>query len=75
MIRILYSTTYEAPHLMGMFGAYYIFNILLYILQVMHVIWFYMILRMAYKAILAGGIEKDDRSESDESEVDHQHKN
>lgn len=31
----------------------------------MHVVWFYMILRVAYRAILKGKIEKDDRSESD----------
>ncbi len=65
MIRILYSTTYEAPELMGPFPAYYLFNVLLYILQVMHLIWFYMIVRIAYKAITVGTVDKDDRSESD----------
>jgi hypothetical protein len=50
---------------MGPFPAYYLFNILLYVLQVMHLIWFYMIVRIAYKAITVGTVDKDDRSESD----------
>ena len=50
---------------MGPFPAYYLFNILLYVLQVMHIIWFYMIVRIAYKAITVGTVDKDDRSESD----------
>ena len=50
---------------MGPFPAYYLFNVLLYILQVMHLIWFYMIVRIAYKAITVGTVDKDDRSESD----------
>ncbi len=31
----------------------------------MHLIWFYMIVRIAYKAITIGTVDKDDRSESD----------
>jgi hypothetical protein len=50
---------------MGMFPAYYLFNALLYSLQIMHVIWFYMILRVAFKSAITGKVDKDDRSESD----------
>ena len=50
---------------MGMFPAYYLFNILLYILQVMHVIWFYMILRIIRRSFTTAQIERDDRSESE----------
>ena len=31
----------------------------------MHVIWFYMILRVAFKSAVTGKVDKDDRSESD----------
>lgn len=41
----------------------------------MHVIWFYMILRVAYKAILKGKVEKDDRSESNEDSSDENNNN
>ena len=48
-----------------MFPSYYLFNIMLYSLQVMHVIWFYMIVRVALKSAATGKVDKDDRSESD----------
>ncbi len=61
------------------FPAYYYFNALLYCLQVMHFIWFYMILRVAYKSVFKG-IREDDRSECsssdekmDEISKDHKH--
>ena len=38
---------------------------MLYSLQVMHVIWFYMIVRVALKSAATGKVDKDDRSESD----------
>lgn len=57
---------------MGLFPAYYIFNGLLYVLQVMHVIWFYMILRVASRALKSGQVEKDDRSEESSDELEDQ---
>ena len=71
----MYTTTIEAPEIVGPFSAWLAFNILLYCLQVMHVIWFYMILRVAYKAILKGKVEKDDRSESNEDSSDENNNN
>lgn len=74
-LLILNSTTFEAREHFVAFPAYWYFNILLYILQVMHVIWFYMILRVAYKAIF-NGVTADDRSESSDEDPcqEHQHK-
>jgi len=68
--RVIYSTYIEGPLIANdyHFPAYYIFNILLCMLQVMHVIWFYYICRMAYSGLVKGNIDKDDRSESDFSE-------
>ena len=53
---ILYSTTIEAPQIVEMFPAYYIFNGLLSILLVLHVIWTYFILKIVYKAMYSGKV-------------------
>ena len=50
------------------FGAYTVFVVLLLLLQVLHVIWYYMILRIAYEALAFGGVQKDVRSDPDVSE-------
>merc|ERR1712223_71553 len=66
---ILYSTTIEAPQIVEMFPAYYIFNALLAILFMLHVIWTYFILKIVYKAMYTGKTEKDTRSDSDDEET------
>jgi len=66
---ILYSTTIEAPQIVEMFPAYYIFNGLLAILLVLHVIWTYFILKIIYKAMYSGKTEQDTRSDSDDEET------
>ena len=53
---ILYSTTIEAPQIVEMFPAYYIFNGLLAVLLVLHVIWTYFILKIIYKAMYSGKV-------------------
>jgi hypothetical protein len=59
----------EAPAIIGGFPAYYLFNSLLYILQILHILWFYVILKVAYNSFTGKSV-KDDRSESDLSEED-----
>jgi len=66
---ILYSTTIEAPQIVEMFPAYYIFNGLLSILLVLHVIWTYFILKIVYKFMYSGKTEKDTRSDSSDETV------
>lgn len=63
--RILRSTLFEATTITGMAPIYYAYNGLLCILQVLHVIWFYMIVRMAYFYVITGKVEKDGRSDTD----------
>ena len=46
-----YSSTVEAPQIVEMFPAYYIFNGLFSILLVLHVIWTYFIYKVAYKSL------------------------
>jgi len=68
---ILFSATIEAPQMVEMFPAYYIFNCLLSVLLVLHVIWTYFILKIAFHAVLAKKDEelRDSRSDSEEDTV------
>jgi len=67
-IYILNSTLIEAPKIIPMFPAYYIFNGMLTILLGLHIFWTYFICKVAYKALASGKIQ-DTRSSS-ESAVD-----
>lgn len=68
---ILYSSIMEAPQIVQMFPAYYIFNALLSVLLVLHVIWTYFILKLPYNALLTTEKKKDTRSDSsDETNSD-----
>ncbi|XP_049879535.1 ceramide synthase 5-like isoform X2 [Pectinophora gossypiella] len=70
---IIWSTSIRAPMLLPMFPAYYIFNSLLCLLLVLHLVWTWLILQVAYKAIAAGQMEGDIRSSSsDVSDSSHQ---
>ncbi|XP_023706928.1 ceramide synthase 6 isoform X1 [Cryptotermes secundus] len=61
---IIYSTAIEAPNYVEMFPAYYVFNSLLLLLLVLHLFWTYVILKIAYKSMVAGQMEGDIRSSS-----------
>lgn len=65
---IVYSTAIEAPTILPMFPAYYIFNSLLIALLLLHIYWTYLILRIIATTISKGNVE-DNRSSSDPSEV------
>uniref|UniRef100_U5EU05 Putative schlank n=1 Tax=Corethrella appendiculata TaxID=1370023 RepID=U5EU05_9DIPT len=62
--RIIYSTSIEAPKIVPMFPAYYIFNGLLILLLVLHIGWTYLIIQIAIKALKSGQMEGDIRSSS-----------
>ena len=64
---ILNSTLFEAPTIVPMFPAYYIFNGLLCTLLVLHVYWTYLILRIIATTLTKGNVE-DNRSSSDPSD-------
>ncbi|XP_031637328.1 ceramide synthase 6 [Contarinia nasturtii] len=64
--RIIYSSTVEAPRILPMFPAYYIFNSLLILLLCLHVAWTYMILKIAHNSLKSGKMEGDCRSSSSE---------
>lgn len=72
---IIWSTSIRAPMLQPMFPAYYIFNSLLILLLVLHIVWTWLILQVAYKAINAGQMEGDIRSSSSEVSDSSHHSN
>jgi len=63
---ILRSTCFDAKLIVPMFPAYYIFNSLLLLLLVLHIIWTYFILKVCYRAIQSGKTGTDARSSSSE---------
>ncbi|KAI5101101.1 ceramide synthase 4 [Silurus meridionalis] len=69
--RILYSTFVESLDFFKPFPGYYFFNGLLLVLQGLHIFWAYLILRMLYKFIFLGKVERDERSD-DESDVEEE---
>ncbi|XP_054981040.1 ceramide synthase 4 isoform X1 [Sorex araneus] len=66
--QILYTTYFESIMGRGPFFGYYFFNGLLMMLQVLHVFWFYLILRMLYSFTCKGQMEKDVRSDVEETD-------
>ncbi|XP_032739712.1 ceramide synthase 4 [Lontra canadensis] len=66
--QILYTTYYESIAKGGPFFGYYFFNVLLLMLQLLHVFWSCLILRMIYSFMKKGRMEKDVRSDVEESD-------
>ncbi|XP_045706539.1 ceramide synthase 4 isoform X4 [Phyllostomus hastatus] len=66
--QILYTTYYESIANSGPFFGYYFFNSLLVMLQLLHVFWSCLILRMIRNFTKKGQLEKDIRSDMEESD-------
>eukprot|EP00092_Neocalanus_flemingeri_P033830 GFUD01036788.1.p1 GENE.GFUD01036788.1~~GFUD01036788.1.p1 ORF type:complete len:363 (-),score=88.20 GFUD01036788.1:37-1125(-) len=66
---ILYSTLHDAGRDIEMFPAYYIFNTLLFILQLLNLVWTYFIFKIVHKALTKGEV-KDSRSDSEGTSED-----
>lgn len=64
--RVIYSTSVEATQILTMFPVYYIFNSMLLMLLMLHVLWTYMIFKVAYNSLKSGKAENDCRSSSSE---------
>ncbi|KAK0155100.1 Ceramide synthase 5 [Merluccius polli] len=70
---IVHSVLIESWEIIGPYQSWWLLNGLLLVLQVLHVIWFYLIARIAIKALFKGKVAKDDRSDiesSSEEEAD-----
>ena len=57
--RVFYSAYFESWEIVGPFTSHTLFNGLMLILQVLHIIWFYMICRMVYAYIVTGQVMID----------------
>ncbi|XP_025094502.1 ceramide synthase 2-like [Pomacea canaliculata] len=66
---VLNTSAVEIHDYVTTFPAYWFFNGLLFVLQILHLLWTYLILRIAFQKFQHGSLQKDERSES-ESETD-----
>ncbi|XP_068918932.1 ceramide synthase 4-like [Petaurus breviceps papuanus] len=64
--KVLYNTYYLSPSYLHFFFGFYFFNGLLMVLQVLHVFWFSLILRMLIKFFSTRGVQSDVRSDTEE---------
>ncbi|XP_070793918.1 ceramide synthase 5 isoform X3 [Pituophis catenifer annectens] len=69
-IWILNTTMFESWELIGPYPSWWLFNSLLLTIQVLHIIWSYFIIRIAYKAMARGKVSKDERSDVESSSED-----
>ncbi|XP_032381650.1 ceramide synthase 2 [Etheostoma spectabile] len=67
--RVIHTTLVVSVEFFQPFFGYYFFNALLLVLQALHIFWANLILRMVYKFVFLGKVERDERSD-EESEVD-----
>ncbi|KAG7488054.1 hypothetical protein MATL_G00029190 [Megalops atlanticus] len=67
--KIIHTTLVLTLEVFEPFCGYYIFNAFLLVLQALHIFWAWLILRMVYKFVFLGKVERDERSD-EESEVD-----
>ncbi|XP_074933771.1 ceramide synthase 4-like [Phalacrocorax aristotelis] len=70
--RVLYNTYYYSMEIFQPFFGYYFMNALLITLQLLHVFWSCLIIHIVYKFILQGTMEKDMRSDTEESDKDEE---
>lgn len=63
--RVIYYTSYKALTVIKFFPAYYIFNGLLMLLQILHFAWTWLIIRIVFYALQNNGM-RDLRSDSEE---------
>ncbi|XP_064613770.1 ceramide synthase 5-like [Liolophura sinensis] len=63
---IIHSTLFTAIKVVGFCNIYYLYNTFLILLQILHVVWFIFIAKVAYQALFKGQITKDARSETEE---------
>uniref|UniRef100_A0AAY4EDW7 Uncharacterized protein n=1 Tax=Denticeps clupeoides TaxID=299321 RepID=A0AAY4EDW7_9TELE len=67
--KIIHTTLVLSMERFQPFVGYYFFNALLLVLQMLHMFWAWLILRMVYKFLFLGKLDKDERSD-EESEVE-----
>ncbi|XP_053149960.1 ceramide synthase 5 isoform X2 [Hemicordylus capensis] len=66
-IWILNTTLFESWEIIGPYPSWWFFNGFLLVLQLLHVVWSYFIICVAYKALARGKVLKDERSDVESS--------
>uniref|UniRef100_A0A8C9V798 Ceramide synthase 6 n=1 Tax=Scleropages formosus TaxID=113540 RepID=A0A8C9V798_SCLFO len=66
-IWILNTTLFESWEIVGPYPSWWVFNVLLLLLLVLHSFWSYLIVKIACRAISRGKVSKDDRSDIESS--------
>ncbi|XP_073327102.1 ceramide synthase 5-like [Pagrus major] len=72
---IVYTVLIDSWEIIGPYRAWWLLNGLLLVLQTLHIIWFYLIARIAIKAIFKGKVSKDDRSDIESSSDEEMNSN
>ncbi|CAG7732468.1 unnamed protein product, partial [Allacma fusca] len=67
-LHILRSTLFELSSELGTWPAYYLFNVLLCSLFIMHIVWTYYLMKIAMKAFSTKERIKDSRSSSEDDD-------
>uniref|UniRef100_A0A673GVH6 Ceramide synthase 2-like n=1 Tax=Sinocyclocheilus rhinocerous TaxID=307959 RepID=A0A673GVH6_9TELE len=70
--KIIYTTLVLSMEVFEPFIGYYFFNALLLVLQVLHIYWAYLILRMIYKFLFLGKVSQSDERSDVESEAEEE---
>ncbi|KAJ8371571.1 hypothetical protein AAFF_G00307190 [Aldrovandia affinis] len=66
--KVIHTTLILSMEVFAPFFGYYFFNFLLLVLQALHIFWAWLILRMVYKFIFQGKVERDERSDEESGE-------
>lgn len=67
---LLYSVVWQSSSMFGIWPGWWLLSFMLCGLQCLHVFWFYLIVRMIYRLMIVGEIEKDVRSDDEDDGAD-----
>uniref|UniRef100_A0A8C5L3Z5 Ceramide synthase 6 n=1 Tax=Jaculus jaculus TaxID=51337 RepID=A0A8C5L3Z5_JACJA len=67
---VLNTTLFESWEIVGPYPSWWVFNLLLLLIQGLNCFWSYLIVKIACKAISKGKVSKDDRSDIESSSDD-----
>lgn len=70
LLRVLNSTLFESWEIVGPYPSWWVFNLLLLLLQGLNCFWSYLVVKIACKTVSKGKVSKDDRSDIESSSDD-----
>ncbi|EAX11296.1 hCG2005241, partial [Homo sapiens] len=65
--KVLNTTLFESWEIVGPYPSWWVFNLLLLLVQGLNCFWSYLIVKIACKAVSRGKVSKDDRSDIESS--------